>query len=129
MIKKLLLIFMVIFESSFCFASAKNVMQMQWRELDIDTNLILNQTLELPTANSFKILKNTKMLLKDIIELSQINVELFVYDIPNCKFSQNKSDIEIISEVGVQLEQNCKLNIFVELKDVFKDSFFITEKL
>lgn len=114
-----------------------NLLASEWAHLEIGRTYKLNQSFELPIMGersrpSLSLLKNEKFKLKDIMGLDMLRVSLFSFEFLNCPGYQLKTDMEIIPvkstspvvEVGAQLEINCKLEVFIENKDLMTKSLF-----
>lgn len=106
-----------------------------WNELEIQNKYQITQSFQLPqverSSSILDIIEGDKFELADIIPLDMINVILFQFDYKNCPGPELKTDMEIIPvkntspvvEVGAQIEK-CKLEIFIETKDLMTESFF-----
>lgn len=112
-----------------------NVFAVEWNDLELDTNYKLTQSFSLkqlgPQASSLDIMAGEQVVLRDIIGLDMIKVTLFQFEYKNCPGPQMKTDMEIVPvnntspvvEIGAQLVENCKLEIFIETKDLMTESF------
>ena len=78
------------------------------------------------------VMKGESFLLTEVTGLDMINVSLFIFEYKNCPGRSMKTDMEIIpvndtspvAEIGAQVVEGCKLEIFIENKDSMTNSFF-----
>ena len=112
-----------------------NVFAVEWNDLEFSKNYKLTQGFQLPqTERSGSLLEIS---IGDQVELIEImplvaNVVLYKFQYKNCPGPAMKTEMEIIPvqatspvvEVGAQLETECVLEIFIESKDLFTQSFF-----
>jgi hypothetical protein len=115
---------------------AFNVFATDWSELEIGTKYKISQSFPLPqlgpSRSSIDIMAGEEFILKDVIGLDMIHVSLFQFQYLNCPGPSLKTDMEIIPvknttpvvEVGAQLEENCKFEVFIENKDLMTHSLF-----
>jgi hypothetical protein len=108
----------------------------EWHQLIVDEKYELTQSFSLPQlerSGSFLDLEaGSKVELKEVIGLDMIRVSLFRFDYLNCPGPAMKTAMEIIAvkdtfpivEIGAQLQENCKLEIFIENRDLMTSSFF-----
>jgi hypothetical protein len=83
-----------------------------------------NSLLDFSAGEKFELLETT--------HLGPLNVAIFTFRYEACPGSQMKTDMEIIPvqgsfpvvEVGAQLETGCKLEIYLESRDIPRTSFF-----
>ncbi len=113
-----------------------NVMAVEWNDLEVSSEYKINQSFPLrqlgPNSSYLDIMEGEKFKLNDIIGLDSINVVLFELEYKNCPGQAIKTDMEIIAvkntspvvEVGAQVEENCKFQVFIENKDLMSESFF-----
>lgn len=113
-----------------------NVMAVEWNDLEVSSEYKINQSFPLrqlgPSSSYLDIMEGEKFKLNDIIGLDSINVVLFELEYKNCPGQAIKTDMEIIAvkntspvvEVGAQVEENCKFQVFIENKDLMSESFF-----
>ncbi len=113
-----------------------NVLAGEWNDLEISNEYKINQSFPLrqlgPSSSSLDIVEGETFILNDIIGLDPINVVLYEFEYKNCPGQAIKTDMEIIAvkntspvvEVGAQLEENCKFQVFIENKDLMSESFF-----
>ena len=107
-----------------------------WNNLELRQSVKITQSFrlkQLQRARSYlDILQGQRFVLNDIIGLDAVNVVMFKFDYLNCPGPQMVTDMEIIPvkntspvvEIGAQLTENCKLEIFIETKDLMTTSFF-----
>ncbi len=113
-----------------------NLFAANWSELEEKTQYKLTQSFQLPQIERsgalLNLMKGEKFVLTQITGLDMINVSLFVFEYINCPGKSMKTDIEIIPvnntspvvEIGAQVTVGCKLEIFIENKDLISNSFF-----
>lgn len=113
--------------SIFCFSTFAQV--AEWADLELDQKLTLNQEILFPTE-AIVIEAGTKMEVRDLIGLP-IDVELYELQMKKCAFPDKTSEMILLEpsqkndrSVGIQLKENCTLEIFVELKDLYSKSLF-----
>lgn len=113
-----------------------NLFAANWSELEEKTQYKLTQSFQLPQIERsgalLNLMKSEKFVLTQITGLDMINVSLFVFEYINCPGQSMKTDMEIIPvnntspvvEIGAQVTVGCKLEIFIENKDLISNSFF-----
>jgi hypothetical protein len=113
-----------------------NLFAANWNELEEKTQYKLTQSFQLPqierSGSLLDIMKGENFLLTEVTGLDMINVSLFVFEYKNCPGRSMKTDMEIIPvnntspvvEIGAQVIEGCKLEIFIENKDLMTNSFF-----
>ncbi len=113
-----------------------NLFAANWNELEEKTQYQLTQSFQLPqierSGSLLDIMKGENFLLTEVTGLDMINVSLFVFEYKNCPGRSMKTDMEIIPvnntspvvEIGAQVIEGCKLEIFIENKDLMTNSFF-----
>lgn len=113
-----------------------NVFAVSWTNLEDGNHYTISQSFELfqteRSGSSLHITKGERVFLDETVPLSMINVTLFIFDYQNCPGPEMTTEMEIIPvqgtnpvvEIGAQLEPNCKLNIFIENRDLFSQSLF-----
>jgi hypothetical protein len=112
----------------FCLFSFSAI-AMPWQEIEVDTDVILKQEIFFE-KEGFKIPKNTKFIVEDFMGLPQINVSLIKLILPKCKFSNLSTEMILATDeggeavVGLQLQKDCLLEVFVENQDLNKSSLF-----
>lgn len=121
---KFFLLFLLIF-----FSLSISAQVLEWGDLELKQNLILKQ--EILFINEGLIIPaGTKMEVQDFIGLP-INVELYQIQLTQCSFPEKTAEMILIEPldktdraVGIDLKENCVLEIFVELKDLYSKSLF-----
>lgn len=119
---------------SFNLYAAGNV---SWYDFEYNQKTKLTQSIQLKqlherSGSLIEIKQGDGFVLRNAMGLGSLNVVLFTFDYLNCPGPQMRTDMEIIPvkntypvvEIGAQLTQNCKLEIFVENKDLMTKSFF-----
>ena len=113
-----------------------NLFAANWNELEEKTQYNLTQSFQLPqierSGSLLDIMKGESFLLTEVTGLDMINVSLFTFEYKNCPGRSLKTDMEIIPvnntspvvEIGAQVVEGCKLEIFIENKDLMTNSFF-----
>ena len=113
-----------------------NLFAANWSELEEKTQYKLTQSFQLPQIERsgalLDLMKGEKFVLSQITGLDMIHVSLFVFEYKNCPGQSMKTDMEIIPvnntspvvEIGAQVTVGCKLEIFIENKDLISNSFF-----
>lgn len=110
-----------------CFSVAAQV--VEWADIELDQKLTLTQ--EILFANEgIVIAPETHVEVTDIIGLP-IDVELYQVKMKKCAFPSKTAEMILLEpfqqtdrSVGIQLKENCILEIFVELKDLYSKSLF-----
>jgi len=107
-----------------------------WNDLELEQPVKITQSIrlkQLQRAGTYlDIILGQNFVLRDIIGLDSVKVVMFKFDYKNCPGHQMVTDMEIIPvkntspvvEIGAQLTENCKLEIFIETKDLMTTSFF-----
>lgn len=115
--------------------SFSSLASTQWYDLNQGQTYELEQSFSLtqkgPSAGMLDVMAGEKLFLKEIAHLPMISVSLFIFDYKNCPGPQMLTEMEIIPvqetrplvEVGIQLEANCSLEIYIETKDLMSPSF------
>jgi hypothetical protein len=113
-----------------------NALAISWNDLETSRTYTLTQSFQLPqterSGSLLDLLQGDKFLLKEVTGLDMINVSLFTFQLKKCPGPALKTDMEIIPvkntspvvEIGAQIAGNCKLEIFIENKDLLTNSFF-----
>lgn len=113
-----------------------NLFAANWNELEEKTQYKLTQSFQLPqierSGSLLDVIKGESFLLTEVTGLDMINVSLFIFEYKNCPGRSMKTDMEIIPvnntspvvEIGAQVVEGCKLEIFIENKDLMTNSFF-----
>ena len=121
---KYLLTFILIFSSLSISAQV-----LDWNELEIDQLLTLKQEI-IFVNEALTITVGSEFIVQDSIGLP-IDVELYQLQLTKCAFPEKITEMILLEpenksdrSVGIQLKQNCVLEIFVESKDLFSKSFF-----
>lgn len=106
-----------------------NAFAITWQEIETDTKINLNKEVFFE-KEGFKIPPQTKFVVEDFYGLPQINVSLIQLTMVNCKFPEVTTEMILASDengeavVGLQLGKNCRLEVFVENRDLDKNSIF-----
>lgn len=102
---------------------------LQWADLELDQKLTLNQEI-LFLNEGLVIPAGTVMEIEDLIGLP-IDVELYQVKMKKCAFPSKTAEMILLEpyqkndrSVGITLKENCVLEIFVELKDLYSNSLF-----
>jgi hypothetical protein len=119
-------------------ASPQNNSRVNWQDLEKDQALVLEMDLEFFKNNqdSLKLDKGMKYFLKDLYPLDGISVIFIELETPDCRPEVAGQIAEMIivnptedstprdRSVGVALDLNCRIEIFVETVDFSTNSFF-----
>lgn len=102
---------------------------LAWTDLSINQTYTTHSPLkiEIKNQNDFILPEKTNIQLITIDDLGMINVRLFTGTLTPCseELSSVKSDMTIINDqFGVLISPNCKIEIFVENKDLSTESPF-----
>ncbi len=105
-----------------------------WSDLKVDSQYVLEQEIVLsgPRGERIVLLSGHDTILKEIQPLDGISVVQYVFTPETCRTPSEESEMELVlpedgksgSEVGVQLRADCRLEIFVETKDLNGLSFY-----
>ena len=98
---------------------------LTWQQIEMNQNLVLNHPIAL--SEKISLSAGTKTKITDLIPLDEINAVLLKMDITPCDTSikNEVSEMIIVDDLyGAQLGKNCKLEIYLELGDLNKLSFF-----
>jgi hypothetical protein len=113
-----------------------NAIAVTWNDLETQETYKLTQSFQLPqterSGSLLDLLRGDRFVLKAITGLDMINVSLFTFELKKCPGPALKTDMEIIPvdgttpvvEIGAQIAGECKLEIFIENKDLMTNSFF-----
>lgn len=125
------LLFLLLLVSSQVFA-------VDWTDLEVDHSYKITQSFQLTqlerSGAMLDVTQGQQVTLKDIVPLALpgFPMVLFIFDYQSCPGPAMRTDQEIIPvqgtspmvEVGVELEKNCELNVYLESKDAFSTSLF-----
>lgn len=107
-----------------------------WNDLSIEDRVSLGQELVLRglRGEEIRIGRDENFILDEIIPLTGISVVDYFFTQKNCANADLESEMEIVlpngnspsskAEVGVIFHKGCRLEIYVESKDLFRPSFF-----
>lgn len=113
-----------------------NALAVEWTELADGTEYKITQDFQLSqlerSGSKLDISRGDKVVLKESVALSMINVMLYIFDYKNCPGQAMTTEMEIIPvlltspvvEIGAQLEEKCELHIYIENKDLMSNSLF-----
>lgn len=113
-----------------------NALAVEWTELEDGTQYKITQDFQLSqlerSGSKLDISRGDKVVLKETVALSMINVMLYIFDYKNCPGEAMTTEMEIIPvlltspvvEIGAQLEEKCELHIYIENKDLMSTSLF-----
>lgn len=101
-----------------------------WNDISFDQKIFLNQEIFFE-KEQIKLSKETVFILKDQFPLEQIKVEFFKFKLKKCSNPNIETEMILIdpkqkddNSVGVQITKDCILEVFVEFKDLYDQSFF-----
>lgn len=105
---------------------SNQLLALEWYDFEIEKSYVLKsdiffekEEINLKKGNHFKLF--------EIISLP-MQVSIFQFEVGNCSAPDISTEMIIVdsfdSRVGVQLQVNCILEIYVELKDYFTESLF-----
>tara|TARA_R110000868_G_scaffold70988_4_gene208317 strand:+ start:404 stop:778 length:375 start_codon:yes stop_codon:yes gene_type:complete len=99
-----------------------------WLDLETDTSVTLNQKIDLialdgapyvlPAATKLRFVESMKLIL---------NAWLYVFEQESCTDLGRQTDLELLAhtsedyEYGVELDDNCMVNIFLVTEDLYKE--------
>lgn len=126
-----LLIGLLVLMSSHAFAA-------DWSDLEVGTTYKLTQSFPLKqlerSGASVDVQKGQAVSLKEIVPLAVpgFPMNLYIFNYEACPGPSMITDQEIIPvdhtsplvEVGVELLENCELNVYLETKDLYSNSLF-----
>lgn len=109
-----------------------------WSDLEVGSTYKLTQSFELKqnerSGSILEVQKGDAVELKALIPLSipGASLALYIFDLKSCPGPQMTTEQEIIPvhgtsplvEVGVLLDTDCELNVYLELKDYYSNSIF-----
>jgi hypothetical protein len=109
-----------------------------WSDLEVESTYKLSQSIQLKqierSGSLLDIVKGEPLLLKAIVPVSVpgFPLLLYIFDLKSCPGPKMTTDQEIIPvqgtnplvEVGVQLDTDCELNMYVEMKDYYSQALF-----
>lgn len=109
---------------------SNSLFSLEWYDLELNQSLVLDKEIYFEPEN-ITLSKGNIFVLNNILELP-INVTIFSFDVLNCPGQNFSTEMIIVdpsssllnSSVGVQLQKNCQLEVFVEFKDYFSKSLF-----
>jgi len=128
---KLILLLFIMFPT-ISYSSYVDLENINWINLSkiINERVVLGQSIQF--ENKLVLNQNTEMIINDY-ELLPINVAYLNFSILDCNANQASKMILVLPknsdqsrnrEVGVQLQENCLLEIYVETRDLYSVSFF-----
>jgi hypothetical protein len=118
MIRKLILTFLL---ASFSICAQAT----PWSDLEPGTVLRLRDSLQLEEGYRFK--KGGTFALHRIDFLDSIQVEMLSLRLFPCprSFADKKAELQIINEkYGLEMDLQCEITLFVEMKDYYSESLF-----
>lgn len=109
-----------------------------WSDLEVGKTYNLTQSFQLKSDNKpssvVDIVKGQQAEMKALIPLSipGASLALFIFDYKSCPSSELTTEQELISveetnpasQVGVMLDTNCELNVYLELSEYYSKSLF-----
>jgi hypothetical protein len=117
-----------------------NLFAQTWNDISVDQTYVFEQLIKLPISKKSSmgkiadliINKGDKFTVSQIQALDYIKVVVLVGEIKPCANSQITSLMEIVkvenkipaTDVGMMLEEECKLSIFIESKELLNPHFF-----
>ncbi len=120
--KKLILSLVILFSSQ--------LLALDWYDFELGTTFKLDKEIVF-AKEGITLKKGEHFQLDDIITLP-ISVSVFQFEVNNCPGENVSTEMIIIDptfnagdpSVGVQLQEGCLLEVYVELKDYFTKSLF-----
>jgi hypothetical protein len=115
-----------------------SVFAKDWSDLELGGSYKLTQSFELKqlerSGSALNVEAGQAVVLKEMVPVAVPGYPLYLYifDYKSCPGPAMKTDQEIIPvkdtsplvEVGVELEVNCELNVYLETKDFYSNSLF-----
>lgn len=110
--------------------------QIKWVDISKDSKLRFTQDLHLEmiqTDKAFQIPNGTVVTTDERVSLGMINVELYKMTLSNCRDRRARAEMQLfditqpngkVVTAGVELTGNCQLEIFIETRDLYSQSFF-----
>ncbi len=104
---------------------------LDWYDMDLEQTVTLEKTIEF-TQENITLKPGDTMKVWDVIDLG-FNVLVYQFEMQNCPGPDIKTSMIIVNpndkvendpSVGVQIQETCLLEVFVEAKDVFSKSLF-----
>tara|TARA_R110000868_G_scaffold315755_1_gene576639 strand:- start:375 stop:749 length:375 start_codon:yes stop_codon:yes gene_type:complete len=100
-----------------------------WLDLEIDQSLELNQKIDLIATDGapYVLASGTKLRFVESMKLI-LNAWLYVFEQESCTNLGRRSELELLThtnedyEYGVELDDNCMVNIFLVTEDLYKDA-------
>jgi hypothetical protein len=96
-----------------------------WSDLEIDKEYLVLSDIQLPALS---IPKDSVFKLNDMYGLSGVSVVYYDFTWRNCPDPSADSDLEIFEEVGIDIDPECKVNLFLETKDLMINSFLANKE-
>ena len=96
-----------------------------WQNIEVKQKLFLNHDLKM--SDQLRLKKGSQFTVIEVTSLDMINVELYELSFTPCdgQTSKKSADMTLIDELyGVTLAPKCKLDVYVELVDFSRPSFF-----
>ncbi len=109
---------------------------LPWQDLEEDTSSQLTQSLALQGTHGevIDLARDRVVTLEDVWPLEGLSVVNYIFRATPCETPELESEMAIIlpngnsptskAEVGVTYSKGCRLDIYVETKDLAKPSFF-----
>ena len=113
------------------FTLSFNLYALDWYDMDLDRTVRLEKKLEF-TKEKITLKTGDTMKVWDVIDLG-FNVLVYQFEMQNCPGPDITTEMIIVNpndrqendpSVGVQIQETCLLEVFVEAKDVFSKSLF-----
>ena len=103
-----------------------------WTDIVTETTYTFEKTFKIKNTNiSFR--KGSVVNVTERAPLNMIQVEMFKMEVKNCQYPEVTSGLELYpirqpngttTTIGIEVSKGCKLEMFVELKDLNTNSFF-----
>ena len=126
-------IVLAVFISTF---SVSAFSQIKWSDISDGDKLRFTQEISLEVIQAekaFQIPRGASVVVDERITLGMINVELFKMTLTNCHDDSARAEMQLFDieqpngktvTAGVELTGDCQLEVFLETRDMYSQSFF-----
>lgn len=130
------MLYRVIMATTLALFSLSALAQIKWSDIDQGSKLKFTQEIKLETIDvtkSFLIQRGSRVVVGERVALGMINVEMFKMELVNCSDSDARGEMQLfdieqasgkVVTVGIELIEDCNLEIFIETKDLYSKSLF-----
>lgn len=94
---------------------------LQWSDMEAEHKYLLNE--DIAINDSIKLSKGDALLLEDVMS-GEVPVIFYTFKNHMCSDPSQTAEMVIYKGMGVELQSDCKVEIYVEPTDYYSESFF-----